>query len=110
MIRNPEEIYALNIFSMLLIHKPRGPMYKALIESNLAPDFVPGTGFEASDPIRNETAFIIAVTGISQEAIQLIETTINATLIKVAEEGFDPSHMSAVLNGVELDQKRVCTH
>ena len=40
------ETFALSFLCSLLIDDPRGPFYKALIESGLAPDFAPGTGFD----------------------------------------------------------------
>ena len=42
------EDFSLSLLSYILFETPNSPLYKALIESNIAPSFSPGYGYDSS--------------------------------------------------------------
>ena len=46
LVANPIEGNALSLLSYLLCELPTSPLYKALLESGLAPSYSPSNGFE----------------------------------------------------------------
>lgn len=45
---DPYEAFCMNILSTILLEGPNAPFYKSIIESQKAPAFCPGVGFDSS--------------------------------------------------------------
>lgn len=109
-VDNQLEASALNLISYLLCDTANSPLYKALLESGLAPSYSPGNGFEAHykeglfnlgvqgrffnlcfttlEHFSNIYSFGNSI-GIGAEDVEEIERVIMETLQQVKEEGFD---------------------
>ncbi|CAK4184590.1 unnamed protein product [Aphanomyces euteiches] len=96
--------FVLRLLSYLLLHGASAPLYKALITSELAVDFAPGTGFDAST--YNPT-FGIGVEGFEMEQLDTIKGAIQSTLKQVVQDGFDDERIQALLHQIELSQKHI---
>lgn len=76
------------MISKLLTEGPNSPFYKALIESELAPSYGPGVGY---DNTTRDATFTISVDGVpteEQECVKKLEQVIRHTLRDVAKQGF----------------------
>jgi presequence protease len=98
------ETLTLSILSRLLFDNPRGPIYKALISSGLASNFIEFNGYQCDF---SETYFTIGVSGIMENEISKIEEIINKTLLNVSVNGFPKRDIEALLNRMELKFKFV---
>lgn len=94
-VDNQLEASALNLISYLLCDTANSPLYKALLESGLAPSYSPGNGFEAH---YKEGLFNLGVQGIGAEDVEEIERVIMETLQQVKEEGFDKELVEGALH------------
>jgi len=93
------------ILSTLLTDGPSAPLYEALIDSQLAPDFAPGSGFDGSTM---HPYFGIGVQGVpgDDETLARISKEIESTMVRIAEEGFDPRRVKAIQHQLELTMKQ----
>jgi presequence protease len=94
----------MSILSRLLFDNPRGPLYKALISSGVAKNFVEFFGYQSDF---SETFFNIGVSGISESDISKVEEIINRTLLEASKNGFPKRDIEALLNRMELKFKFV---
>lgn len=79
-------------------------MYKALLESSLGANYIPGHGYDTST---REGTFSIGVTGASLEAVREIEKTIFQTLSEVMETGLDQQLVDSAIHQLEVRHKEV---
>uniref|UniRef100_A0A0K2SWQ5 Presequence protease, mitochondrial n=1 Tax=Lepeophtheirus salmonis TaxID=72036 RepID=A0A0K2SWQ5_LEPSM len=97
------EAFALNILSELLTDGPNAPFYKSLLETNLGNGFAPCTGYMSET---KDNVFSIGIQGMEPENedkfVQAVEDTFN----QVAQEGFDPLRVEAILHSIELSMKK----
>ncbi len=112
---------ALSLLSTLLTSGPNSPMYKALIESGLGSNYVPGTGFEDSLRygirvrvcvrmfifFRRESAFAVGLMGVAEEDLSKVESLVLRTLEEAAKTGFPEERIEALLHQVEISQRHV---
>mmetsp|Transcript_20918 Transcript_20918/g.41012 ORF Transcript_20918/g.41012 Transcript_20918/m.41012 type:complete len:1079 (+) Transcript_20918:38-3274(+) len=97
------------VLSSLLLDGASAPLYAALVDSQLAPDYAPGTGYDGS----TMHPFVsIGVQGISDdsESIERVRDAITKTLVQVADEGFDPRRVEAIQHQTELAMKQPRTN
>ena len=67
--------------------------YEPLIASGLGAGFAPGTGY-GSD--KKESSFAVGLKNVSAEAVAEVEAAIDATLRRLAREGFPRAQVDAV--------------
>ncbi|CAK9023405.1 Presequence protease, partial [Durusdinium trenchii] len=93
------------VVSTLLLEGSSAPLYASLIDSQLAPDFGPGTGYDSST--MHATAGV-GVQGIRADDATLgeIRSALETALVQVAQTGFDQRRVDAVLHQVELSMKQ----
>ena len=80
--------FKLNLISKLLTEGPNSPFYKSLIESELAPTYGPGVGYDNST---REATFTISVDGVpteQKECTDKLEQVVRHTLRDVGRDGF----------------------
>jgi Zn-dependent M16 (insulinase) family peptidase len=87
------------ILSGLVMGGPQAPLHAAIIDSSLAPDFAPGSGFDSSSLI---PTFTLGVQGVKESDFPLINETISTTLEKTIREGFPPDRVRAIQHQIEL--------
>lgn len=73
-------IFCMSIVSHLLLDAT-GPLYRSLIESRLAPSLITGSGFEEMDLLREQTSFIVGVTGIDESSVEEVCSSWNMSLL-----------------------------
>ncbi|KAL7994518.1 putative metalloenzyme, LuxS/M16 peptidase, peptidase M16C associated [Plasmopara halstedii] len=98
--------FVLRIVAYLLTNGPASPLYKSLIDSNLAQDFSVGTGFDTSTFY---PTFGVGVEGFQggEAAVPAIRRAVHDTLVKVVAEGFDKERVTGMLHQLELSLKHV---
>uniref|UniRef100_A0AAV1TQH3 Peptidase M16C associated domain-containing protein n=1 Tax=Peronospora matthiolae TaxID=2874970 RepID=A0AAV1TQH3_9STRA len=103
---DPFPNFVLRIASYLLTNGPASPLFKALIDSNLAQDFSVGTGFDTSTYY---PTFGVGVEGIEggKEAIPVIRKAVRNALEKVVADGFEKERVDGLLHQLELSLKHV---
>ncbi|KAI9921751.1 hypothetical protein PsorP6_001082 [Peronosclerospora sorghi] len=102
----PFQTFVLRIVSYLLTNGPASPMFKALIESDLAQDLSVGTGFDTST---YHPTFGIGVEGIrgGQAAVPDIRKAVHDALEKVVRDGFNKERVDGILHQLELSLKHL---
>jgi Zn-dependent M16 (insulinase) family peptidase len=106
-VTDHDQTFAMSVMSYLLLSGPNAPMYKALIEPNLATGgFAPTTGY---GPSSREASFGIGLSGVAPGDIPDIRKRIAAALEQTADGGFDEERVQSVLHLIELGQKHVTT-
>ncbi|KAE9030259.1 Presequence protease [Phytophthora rubi] len=103
---DPFSTFVLRIVGYLLTNGPASPLYKALIDSNLAQDFSVGTGFDTSTYY---PTFGVGVEGIEggEAAVPAIRKAVHDALEKVVAEGFEEERVTGLLHQLELSLKHV---
>ncbi|CAI5712905.1 unnamed protein product [Peronospora destructor] len=103
---DPFPTFVLRIVSYLLTNGPASPLYKALIDCNLAQDFSVGTGFDTSTYY---PTFGVGVEGIKggEAAVPAIRMAVHDTLKKVVADGFKKERVDGLLHQLELSLKHV---
>jgi presequence protease len=97
--------FVWRIIGYLLTSGPSSPLYKALIESQLAQDFSVGTGFDASTFY---STFGVGVEGIEgEDAIPQIQQAVADAYASVVADGFERDRVEALLHQLELTQKHI---
>ena len=85
---NAYEAFCLQLLSTLLLSGPNAPFYKSIIESQVAPQFCPGAGF---DHTPRQATFTVGVQGIKTNDFKKVEEVLFQTLQDVKENGIDPN-------------------
>ncbi|KAL4157450.1 hypothetical protein PRNP1_006473 [Phytophthora ramorum] len=103
---DPFSTFVLRIVGYLLTNGPASPLFKALIDSNLAQDFSVGTGFDTSTYY---PTFGVGVEGIEggKDAVPAIREAVHDALEKVVAEGFEKERVDGLLHQLELSLKHV---
>lgn len=102
---DPFQTFVMRIVGYLLTNGPSSPLYKALIDSNLAQDFAVGTGFDTSTFY---CTFGVGVEGIQgEETIPQIKEAVQQAYAQVLEHGFEPERVDALLHQLELSLKHI---
>lgn len=101
---NLEEQLEAHFLSSLLLENSSSPLRQALETTDLASSPSPLCGLEDSN---KEMCFVCGVEGSENESKEEVETLINSTLQKVAEEGVSKEQVESVLHQLELSQREV---
>jgi presequence protease len=96
------ETFSLGIVSSLLLDGYGSPLYRALIESGLGPDFSPNTGFDTGSKVG---IFCVGLNGVRQEDVPKVKEAIQASLQEVHKKGFDQHKIDGLLHQLELTLK-----
>ncbi|KAJ9659217.1 Mitochondrial presequence protease [Coniosporium apollinis] len=99
---NVLESFSLSILSSLLLDGYGSPLYRALIEAGLGPDWSPNTGFDASG---KTGVFSVGLNGVKHEDVPRVKEAIFNTLREVREKGFDEIKVNGILHQLELALK-----
>ncbi|KAF1331686.1 Metalloprotease family m16c, partial [Globisporangium splendens] len=102
---DPFDTFVMRIVGYLLTNGPSSPLYKALIDSNLAQDFSIGTGFDTSTYY---STFGVGVEGIEGESsIPAIQEAVQKAYEEVLEHGFEKERVDGLLHQLELSLKHI---
>ncbi|KAI9834832.1 MAG: Mitochondrial presequence protease [Sarea resinae] len=96
------ETFSLGVISSLLLDGYGSPLYRALIESGLGPDFSPNTGFDTSGKIG---IFSVGLNGVREADVPEVKKAIQSTLADVRQKGFDKGKIDGLLHQLELSLK-----
>ncbi|KAL8637521.1 MAG: hypothetical protein Q9228_005214 [Teloschistes exilis] len=96
------ESFALRIMSSLLLDGYGSPLYRALIESGLGPDWSPNTGYDSGGKVG---IFSVGLNGVRKEDVPKVKEAIGASLREIYETGFDDSKIDGLLHQAELALK-----
>jgi len=96
------ETFSLGIMSSLLTDGYGSPLYQALIEAGLGPDWSPNSGFDSTGKIG---IFSIGLNGVREADVPKIKAAIQAKLREVHQKGFDKSKVDGILHQLELALK-----
>ena len=96
------ETFSLSVISSLLLDGYGSPLYRALIESGLGPDFSPNTGFDSSAKVG---IFSVGLIGIKEENVPRVKEAIEETLVNAQKEGFEAGKINGLLHQLELSLK-----
>ncbi|ODV90718.1 hypothetical protein CANCADRAFT_31592 [Tortispora caseinolytica NRRL Y-17796] len=94
--------FCLRIACSLLLDGHAAPMYQALIDSQLAADFSPNTGFDST---MRTNILSIGVVGASADNVDNIKKTISGTMAEVIDIGFSRSRIDGVLHQLDISRK-----
>ena len=99
---NMLETFSLGIMSSLLIDGYGSPLYQALIETGLGPDWSPNTGYDSASKIG---IFSIGLNGVRKKDVLKVKEAIQSKLREVYETGFDKAKVDGYLHQLELALK-----
>lgn len=99
-----DDMFALQMLSVLLIDGPTAPFYKSLIESGLGSEYSPSTGL---GNYTKQPYFSVGLQNIKAEDIDRVHEIIAQTFAKTAETGFPDERIEAVLHEIELGLKHI---
>lgn len=99
---NIVETFSLGIMSSLLLDGYGSPLYQALIEAGLGPDWSPNTGYDSSGKIG---IFSIGLNGVRETDVIKVKEAIQSKLREVRETGFDKAKVDGYLHQLELALK-----
>jgi Zn-dependent M16 (insulinase) family peptidase len=95
---------AMSLLSTLLLGNPAAPLYKALLDSGLGANLVPGAGYHDDN---RTTYFAAGLQGTDPEQQTTIEQLIYDTLEQVATEGFSPERIEGAIHRLEFSNREV---
>ncbi len=101
------ETFSLGILSSLLLDGYGSPLYKALIEAGLGPDWSPNTGFDGSGKVG---IFSVGLNGVKEADVPRVKEAIMSTLQNVRKNGFDRGKVDGLLHQLELSLKHKTAH
>lgn len=96
------ETFSLGIMTSLLTDGYGSPLYQALIEAGLGPDWSPNTGFDSAGKIG---IFSVGLNGVKKSDVPKVKETIQAKLREVHQTGFDKGKVDGILHQLELALK-----
>ena len=94
--------FALNVLSSLLLNGYGSPLYRALIESELGPDFSPNTGLDSAG---KTGIFSVGLNGVKAEDVPRVKEMTVRALREIHEKGFDDRKVQGLLHQLELGLK-----
>ncbi|XP_046428314.1 presequence protease, mitochondrial [Neodiprion fabricii] len=101
-ITNVQETFELYVLSQLLLKGPNSAFYKSLVEPNIGGGFSPVTGYDSHS---RDTTFVVGLQGVSPQDFSKVDEIVQSTVAHVVNNGFEQSHVEAVLHGIELNIK-----
>lgn len=101
-IADIQETFEMQVLSQLLLKGPNSAFYKSLVEPNIGGGFSPVTGYDAHC---KDTTFVVGLQGVAQRDFSKVEEIVESTIDHVLKDGFEQSHIEAVLHGIELQIK-----
>ena len=96
------EKFSLGIMSSLLLDGYGSPLYQALIEAGLGPDWSPNTGYDSAGKIG---IFSVGLNGVREADIPKVKEAIQSKLREVHQKGFDKAKVDGHLHQLELALK-----
>ncbi len=96
------ETFSLGIMSSLLLDGYGSPLYQALIEAGLGPDWSPNTGYDSAGKIG---IFSIGLNGVREAGLPKVKEAIQSKLREVHQKGFDKAKVDGYLHQLELALK-----
>lgn len=99
---NIVETFSLGIMSSLLLDGYGSPLYQALIEAGLGPDWSPNTGYDSAGKIG---IFSVGLNGVRETDVIKVKEAIQSKLREVHETGFDQAKVDGYLHQLELALK-----
>ena len=99
---NTLETFSLGIISSLLLDGYGSPLYQALIETGLGPDWSPNTGYDSAGKIG---IFSIGLNGVREVDIPKVKESIQSKLHEIHDKGFDKAKVDGYLHQLELALK-----
>lgn len=101
-VSNVEETMLLHVLTELLYRGPNSRFYKNLIEPNFSGGYHSITGLETTI---KDTMFVIGLQDVDKNDFEKIEKILHQTIDEVVADGFDPGHVTSVINNFELSLK-----
>lgn len=95
---DPELAFALAVLEYVLIGTPAAQLRRALIDSGLGEDLT-GRGLETE---YRQSFFSTGLKGVALENVDKVESLIQDTIRRLAQEGIDPDNVAAALNTIEF--------
>lgn len=99
---NVVETFSLGIMSSLLLDGYGSPLYQALIEAGLGPDWSPNTGYDSAGKIG---IFSVGLNGVRETDVIKVKEAIQSKLREVHKTGFDKAKVDGYLHQLELALK-----
>lgn len=96
------ETFSLGIMSSLLLEGYGSPLYQALIEAGLGPDWSPNTGYDSAGKIG---IFSIGLNGVKEADLPKVKEAIQFKLLEVHQKHFDKAKVDGYLHQLELALK-----
>jgi len=96
------ESFSLGIMSSLLIDGYGSPLYQALIEAGIGPDWSPNTGFDSAGRVG---MFSVGLNGVRKADVPKVKEAIQSKLLEIHQKGFDRSKVDGILHQLELALK-----
>lgn len=96
------ETFSLGIMSSLLLDGYGAPLYQALVEAGLGPDWSPNTGYDTAGKIG---IFSIGLNGVKAADVPKVKEAIESKLREVHQKGFDKAKVDGYLHQLELALK-----
>ena len=96
------ETFSLGIISSLLLDGYGSPLYQALIEAGLGPDWSPNTGYDSAGKIG---IFSIGLNGAREADLPKVKKAIQTKLREVHQKRFDRTKVDGYLHQLELALK-----
>jgi presequence protease len=93
-----EEMLAIGVLDYLLLGTSTSSLRKVLVESNLGESVIGGG---ISDELLQAT-FSAGLKGVKKEDVKKVEDLVQATLARIAEEGFEADAIEAAMNTIEF--------
>lgn len=101
-ITDVQETFEMQVLAQLLLRGPTSAFYKSLVEPNIGAGFSPVTGYDSHS---RDTTFVVGLQGVSPKDFSKVEEIVADTIDRVLKDGFEESHVEAVLHGIELGVK-----
>ncbi|XP_012252583.2 presequence protease, mitochondrial [Athalia rosae] len=101
-ITDVQETFEMQVLSQLLLKGPNSAFYKSLVEPNIGAGFSPVTGYDSHS---RDTTFVVGLQGVAEKDFAKVENIVGNTVDRVLKDGFDESHVEAILHSVELATK-----
>jgi Zn-dependent M16 (insulinase) family peptidase len=96
------ETFSLQIMASLLTDGYGSPLYQALIETGLGPDWSPNTGFDSAGKVG---IFSIGLSGVKEVDVPRVKAALQSELREVHRSGFDKIKVDGILHQLELALK-----
>ncbi|KAL8826224.1 MAG: hypothetical protein Q9191_003935 [Dirinaria sp. TL-2023a] len=93
------ESFSLQVLSSLILDGYGSPLYRALIEAGLGPEWSPNTGYDSGGRVG---IFSVGLSGVKEADVAKVKATITSTLKDIHRKGFDRNKIDGILHQLEL--------